>query len=129
MSPPDAHDAPMTNATTTPIRPWAGAIFAAALILATLAVSLLFILLMSSLHTDGGRVNTPLSTPTPVTPPTTHDTDRTDESRIYPGDHADYHDGAWWVDGVKVTGVDCPAEDSCYAMEHDGGIMIHEDTP
>jgi hypothetical protein len=49
------------------------------------------------------------------------------ESAIYPGSHADYHDHAWWVDGVKVTGVDCPTEDSCYPMTHPGGIMIHEE--
>lgn len=109
MPPEDVHNRSMTNMTRF------------------LTITLLTLLLAAC----GKDADTPR--PSLVTPTTTTSTTAPDahngQSAIYPGDHADYRDGAWWVDGVKVTGVDCPTDDSCYPMEHDGGIMIHEDIP
>jgi hypothetical protein len=117
---------PMTDSTYHPplqLRTLLG--IAATFIVALFIFTFLFFRLLPDWPPTSSHDGVPLNTPTLSSPTTTHD----GESAIYPGTDADYRDGAWWVDGVKVTGVDCPTEDSCYPMEHGEGTMIHETTP
>jgi hypothetical protein len=41
----------------------------------------------------------------------------------------DYRGGAWWVDGQRVSSIDCPTKDSCAVDYRNSGWYFTEVTP